>query len=55
MDRKGGSDMDAVLRVRELTKSFKGHQVLRGVSMEIPKGSIYGLVGRNGEIGRAHV
>lgn len=40
--------MDAVLRVRELTKSFKGHQVLRGVSMEIPKGSIYGLVGRNG-------
>lgn len=40
--------MDAVLRVRELTKSFKGHQVLRGVNMEIPKGSIYGLVGRNG-------
>lgn len=40
--------MDAVLRVRELTKSFKGHQVLRGVNMGIPKGSIYGLVGRNG-------
>ncbi|MDE6107646.1 MAG: ATP-binding cassette domain-containing protein, partial [Oscillospiraceae bacterium] len=40
--------MDAVLRVRGLRKSYKAHEVLRGVDMEIPKGAIYGLVGRNG-------
>ena len=40
--------MDAVLRVKALTKSYKEHQVLRGVDMELPRGSIYGLVGRNG-------
>ena len=40
--------MDAVLKVNALTKSYKEHQVLRGVDMEIPRGSVYGLVGRNG-------
>lgn len=40
--------MDAVLRVSGLRKSYKAHEVLRGVDMEIPKGAIYGLVGRNG-------
>lgn len=40
--------MDAVLRTEALTKSYKGHPVLKGVDMEIPEGAIYGLVGRNG-------
>ena len=40
--------MEAVLRIEALTKSYKDHPVLKGVDMEIPKGAIYGLVGRNG-------
>ncbi len=40
--------MDAVLRVNGLTKRYKDHSVLKGVTMEISRGSIYGLVGCNG-------
>lgn len=40
--------MDAVLSTKALTKSYKAHEVLKGVDMEILQGTIYGLVGRNG-------
>jgi len=34
--------------VRGLTKSFKGHDVLRGVDLEIEAGSVFALLGSNG-------
>ena len=40
--------MDAVLRVNGLTKRYKDHSVLKGVTMEISRGSFFGLVGCNG-------
>lgn len=40
--------MDYVLQTRSLTKKYKGYQALNGLTLNIPKGSVYGLVGRNG-------
>ena len=37
-----------MIEVRDLEKSFNGKPVLRGVSMEIPEGSTYCLIGRSG-------
>lgn len=39
--------MDYVLRTNALTKSYKGCKALSGLTMNIPKGAIYGLVGKN--------
>jgi ABC-2 type transport system ATP-binding protein len=39
---------DVVLRTDKLKKSFAGHAVIRELSFEVPKGSIYGFLGRNG-------
>lgn len=40
--------MDYVLRVNALTKSYKNFKALSSLSMNVPKGSIYGFVGKNG-------
>lgn len=40
--------MDYVLTSRELCKNYKSFQALNDFSVHIPKGSIYGLVGKNG-------
>ena len=40
--------MSTAIEVSGVTKSFQGHQALKGVSMEIPRGEIYGLLGPNG-------
>lgn len=40
--------MDYVLQTRSLTKKYKSYQALNGLTLNIPKGSVYGLVGRNG-------
>ncbi|MEM6465116.1 MAG: ABC transporter ATP-binding protein [Pseudomonadota bacterium] len=37
-----------LLSVETLTKSFAGIQAVRGVSFDVPKGSIIGLIGPNG-------
>jgi ABC-2 type transport system ATP-binding protein len=37
-----------MIEVRNLHKNFDGHNALHGVSMTVPTGSIYGLVGVNG-------
>ncbi len=38
----------ATLRTRELTKSFGGRTVVRGVSLDIASGEVVGLLGPNG-------
>ncbi len=40
--------MEYVLRTTELRKKYKGFTALDGLTMNIPKGAIYGFVGRNG-------
>ena len=40
--------MEYVLETDNLTKSYKKFKALNGLTMHVPKGSIYGLVGRNG-------
>ena len=39
---------DAVVRVEDVTKRFAGHVAVRHLSMEIPRGVIFGLLGPNG-------
>ncbi|MCJ8322283.1 MAG: ATP-binding cassette domain-containing protein [Rhizobiales bacterium] len=40
--------MESLIKVSNLSKSFKNIQVLKNVSFEIEKGHIYGLIGHNG-------
>ena len=37
-----------MLTVKNVSKSFSGHQALSDVSIEVPEGGIYGLLGPNG-------
>ena len=40
--------MEYVLCVNALSKNYRHFKALNGLSMKVPKGSIYGFVGRNG-------
>ena len=40
--------MDYILTADGLWKSYKGFHALSGLNMHVPKGAVYGLVGRNG-------
>ena len=40
--------METVLRTQGLCKHYRRFQALDGLDMEVPKGAIYGLVGKNG-------
>lgn len=40
--------MEFVLKANALSKNYKGFKALNGLSMNVPKGSIYGFVGKNG-------
>lgn len=40
--------MDYILQTNSLTKKYKNFQALNGLTMHVPKGSIYGFVGKNG-------
>ena len=40
--------MDYVLQTDSLTKKYKHFQALNGLTMNVPKGAIYGFVGKNG-------
>lgn len=37
-----------ILELRNLSKDFKGRPVLQDITMEIPQGCVYGLLGANG-------
>lgn len=40
--------MDYILRTNSLSKSYGHFKALNGLSMNVPKGAIYGFVGKNG-------
>jgi ABC-2 type transport system ATP-binding protein len=40
--------MEYVLQTNGLTKKYKNFQALSGLTMHVPKGAIYGFVGKNG-------
>ena len=40
--------MEYVLETNNLCKRYRGFTALSGLSMHVPKGAIYGFVGRNG-------
>lgn len=40
--------MDYVLQTNGLSKRYRSFQALNGLNMHVPKGAIYGFVGRNG-------
>src|SRR5579862_19076 len=39
---------DIAVEAAEVTKSFGDHQVLRGLSLAVPRGTVYSLLGPNG-------
>ena len=39
---------DASVSIRGLRKSFSGTEVVHGISLDVPRGSFYGIVGPNG-------
>jgi ABC-2 type transport system ATP-binding protein len=39
---------DSIIETNQLTKSFKGQSALRGLDLRVPRGSIFGFLGRNG-------
>ena len=40
--------MDNILIIEHVSKSYTGHKALDDVSLEVPRGAIYGLLGPNG-------
>jgi len=42
------TDVDIEIKVKELRKSFKNLEVLKGVDFEVRRGEIFALLGSNG-------
>ena len=40
--------MDNYIEIRDVVKQYDGHLALDHVSMDVPRGCIYGLLGPNG-------
>ena len=40
--------MEYVLKTNALKKQYRNYKALNGLNMNVPKGSIYGFVGKNG-------
>ena len=40
--------MEYVLQTKDLSKRYRKYSALDGITMNVPKGAVYGLVGRNG-------
>ena len=43
-----GANGDVVIDVQHLTKKFDGRAVVRDLSMQVKRGTIYGFLGPNG-------
>lgn len=42
------AERSPAIRVRGLEKSYRGHRVLRGVDLDVARGSVFALLGENG-------
>jgi ABC-2 type transport system ATP-binding protein len=42
------SSMDCVIGIKDLKRQFGDKSVLEGVTLEVPKGGVFGLIGGNG-------
>ena len=40
--------MDLAIETKSLTKKYVGFEAVKSIDLNIPKGKIYGLLGRNG-------
>ncbi len=40
--------MDKALFIRDLVKNYEDKEVLKNLSLEVPAGTIFGLIGPNG-------
>ena len=40
--------MDTILKIENVSKSYTGHKALDDVSLEVPRGAVYGLLGPKG-------
>ena len=40
--------MDNILQIEKVSKSYTGHKALDDVSLNVPRGAVYGLLGPNG-------
>ena len=47
-ERRAQKEMSSAIRTESLSKRFRRTEVLRGLDLDVPAGSIYGLVGPNG-------
>lgn len=45
---KGDRKMEYCLETQNLCKTYKSTKVLHNLNMKIPRGAIYGFVGKNG-------
>ena len=42
--------MDYILQTSQIVKKYNNFTALTGLNMNVPRGSIYGFVGRNGGV-----
>ena len=42
------NDVERVVETRDLSKYYGTHRALDGLSLAVPKGSVFGLLGQNG-------
>lgn len=40
--------MDKIIEIKNLTKTVKGHDILKNINLEITEPNVYGIIGRNG-------
>lgn len=40
--------MEKIIEIRNLTKTVKGHDILKDINLEISQPNVYGVIGRNG-------
>jgi ABC-2 type transport system ATP-binding protein len=48
VNEKGSWIMSYIIQTNQLTKTYKGKDVVKNVNMKVKKGEIYGFLGPNG-------